>query len=84
MNEFKTGDLVYCPTEGTKVFNVAKNAHCNQFSIIVGERAFSCIGMYMLDDSHPVIFHATKARCSLSMNVTVFQIQLMIADKMCM
>lgn len=60
MNEFKAGDMVYSPTEGTKVFTVFDWNESEDYLISAGEKTFTECGMYLHDDHHPSIFHANK------------------------
>ena len=65
MNEFKTGDLVYSPTEGTKVFTTFEWTEGDDYPIGVGEKIFTECGMYLCSDQYPSIFHATKENQAL-------------------
>lgn len=64
MSNFKAGDLVYSPTEGTDVLEVIATDDL-MYPIEVGDKSFTECGMYHNTDHHPSIFHATKENQAL-------------------
>ena len=65
MNEFKAGDLVYSPTEGSQVFEVVRRNNVNTYQIGVGKQTFTENGMAFAGQVQPSIFHATKENQAL-------------------
>ena len=64
MSNFKAGDLVYSPTEGTDILQVIATDDL-MYPIEVGDKSYTECGMYHNTDHYPSIFHATKENQAL-------------------
>jgi len=64
MKEFKAGQRVYSPTEGTDILQVISSDDA-MYPIEVGDKSFTECGMYHNTDHYPSIFHATKENQAL-------------------
>lgn len=64
MSNFKAGDMVYSPTEGTEILGVIATDDL-MYPIEVGDKSFTECGMYHNTDHYPSIFHATKENQAL-------------------
>lgn len=64
MNEFKAGDMVYSPTEGTRVLQIIPY-NDSEYPIFVGNKSFTTFGLHLCSDHCQSIFHATKENQAL-------------------
>ena len=65
MNEFKAGDMVYSPTEGTKVFTVEDRGLGFTYDLTIGNQTANRCGKIISSQNYPSIFHATKENQAL-------------------